>query len=372
MKPLRRKSPFPYVKPVRRKGKLYWYFSRTGQALVRLPDAWGSVEFIEACRAAIAGETAPKLEIGDERARAGSVSAAIITYLNSIDFGNLAPGTQRARRAILDRFRERFGHLPIEGLTGQRIEAILAEKAATPGAARHLFKALRGVTKVAMRARLIDADPTMGVCKPKMPDTGGYKAWSDEHIAKFEDTYPIGSRARLAEALMLYTGQRRGDIIRMGRQHIRGNFIEVRQQKTGTVLQIPLHPELLKILAAHPADNMTFLTTRTGQPFAAAGFTHWFRLKCREAGLPGLSPHGLRKAMCRRLAEAGCRANEIAAISGHVSLAEVQRYTRDADQRRTAMAAMATIEQKVSWDWKTEKIDWKTIPQVIENKKEQK
>ena len=368
---MRRKSPFPYVKPVRRNGKLYWYFSRPGQPLVRLPDAWGSAEFIEAYRAAIAGERAPKLEIGAERTKAGSVSAAIITYLNSIDFGNLAPTTGRARRAILDKFRERFGHLPIKGLTGQRIEAILAERA-TRGAARHLFKALRGVTKVAMRARLIDADPTMGVCKPKMPDTGGYKAWSDEHIAKFEDAYPIGSRERLAETLMLYTGQRRGDIIRMGRQHIRGNFIEVRQQKTGTVLQIPLHPELLKILAAHPADNMTFLTTRTGQPFAAAGFTNWFRLKCREAGLPGLSPHGLRKAMCRRLAEAGCSANEIAAISGHISLAEVQRYTRDADQRRMGKAAMARIEQKPSRDWKTEKPDWKTIPQVIENKKEQK
>jgi integrase len=86
---------------------------------------------------------------------------------------------------------------------------------------------------------------------------------------------------------------------------------------------------------------MTFLTTREGKPFTAAGFTNWFRECCNEAKLPnGLSAHGLRKSACRRLAEAGCTAHEIMSISGHASLREVQRYTAAADQARMARCAM--------------------------------
>jgi integrase len=339
---------------------------------VRLPGAWGSAEFQEAYKAAIAGETAPKVEIGASQTKAGSVSAAIVTYLNSIDFGNLALGTQRNWRFILDRFRERFGHLPLKGLTGRRIEEILAEKVATH-AARNFLKALKPVIAVAMRAGLIDADPTIGIRRPKARDTGGYQTWTDEHIAQFESFHAIGTKARLAFALLLYTGQRRGDIIRMGPQHIRNGFIHVRQAKTGATLAIPMHPELQKVLDAHPikrADFLTtFMTTKSGKPYLAGSFTQWFKRKCEEAGLPaGLSAHGLRKAMCRRLAEAGCSANEIAAISGHATLHEVARYTKAADQKRMVESAMASIEQKATRNWKTTTSDWKTKSQVIEKK----
>jgi hypothetical protein len=106
------------------------------------------------------------------------------------------------------------------------------------------------------------------------------------------------------------------DVIRMGRQHVRAGFIQVRQQKTGAFLEIPLHPALQEILRAHRVEHLTLLVTSLSQPFTPAGFTGWFRDRCREeAGLPaGLSAHGLRKAACRRLAEAGCSTNEIAAI----------------------------------------------------------
>jgi integrase len=161
---------------------------------------------------------------------------------------------------------------------------------------------------------------------------------------QFEAMHPIGSRARLAFALLLYTGQRRGDVIRMGRQQVQAGFIVVRQQKTGTVLEIPILAGLWEVLSSNPAEHLTYLTTRASEPFKAPGFTNWFRDMCRAAGLPpGLSAHGLRKATCPRFAEAGCSANEIAAISGHASLREVERYTKAADQKRMATAAMAAM-----------------------------
>ena len=127
----------------------------------------------------------------------------------------------------------------------------------------------------------------------------------------------------------------------MGRQHIDKNgAIHVRQFKTGVALTIPVHQDLQAIIDATPSEHLTFLTTEFGKPFTAEGFGQWFRRKCNEAGLPHCSAHGLRKAAARRLAEAGCTAHEIAAITGHASLREVQRYTKAADQTRLAVAAM--------------------------------
>jgi integrase len=148
-------------------------------------------------------------------------------------------------------------------------------------------------------------------------------------------------------ALLLYTAQRRGDIVRMGPQHVRTGMITVRAQKTsrttGKTLLIPIHPALAELLAATPARHLTFLTTKTGAPFSAAGFGNKVREWCDEAGLPDCTAHGLRKAQCRRLAEAGCSEHEIAAISGHESLSEIRTYTRAAEQTRMAKSAMETV-----------------------------
>ncbi|WP_354595950.1 tyrosine-type recombinase/integrase [Rhodovulum tesquicola] len=96
-----------------------------------------------------------------------------------------------------------------------------------------------------------------------------------------------------------------------------------------------------------PLKNLSFLVTAQGRPFSPAGFTNWFRDMVREAGLPdGLSPHGLRKATCRRLAEAGCTPHQIMAISGHKSLAEVTRYTVAAGRKDLAVQAMLALDRK--------------------------
>jgi integrase len=154
--------------------------------------------------------------------------------------------------------------------------------------------------------------------------------------------HPIGSRERLAFALGLFTAQRRGDVVAMGRQHIRNGLLHVTQQKTGAALAIPIHAELAAILATVPATQMTFVTTARGGSFKGKAFTQWFAVACDRAGLPSACTfHGLRKTACRRLAEAGCTVHEIAAISGHASLKEIERYTKAADQQRLAQAAMA-------------------------------
>jgi integrase len=151
----------------------------------------------------------------------------------------------------------------------------------------------------------------------------------------------------------------------MGRQHVKNGKIKVCQSKTGTVVSIPILDPLKAVLAASKADQLTFLTGPSGEPFSPGGFTNWFGKTVRAAGLPlGLSAHGLRKAMCRRLAEAGCTVHEIQAISGHVSLKEIERYTKGVEQERLANAAMARICKPIGSSLQTD-------AQAIENKEDE-
>jgi integrase len=157
----------------------------------------------------------------------------------------------------------------------------------------------------------------------------------------------------MALALMLHSAQRRGDIIRMGWQHVKGDTINVKQQKTGTPLDIAMHPELLNALASVPRTNLTFLMTKKGAPFTNAGFGNWWRDRCNEAGLPQCTAHGLRKAATVRLVEAGCTDEQIMAVTGIRSPSVLKIYKRGADQRRLARQALdmqlkTEREQKLS------------------------
>jgi integrase len=286
--------------------------------------------------AALAGE---QMAVGTKRSRPGSVSAAIAGYYTSLEFRSLAPGTQGMRRAILERFRREHGDKPMALLPPKFIMVMLGKM--KPFAARNWLKTIRGLLQFAVAQEFCPADVTQAIKLPRVK-TDGHHTWTETEIAQFETHHAIGSKARLALALGIYTGLRRGDAVALGPQHLREGMLTVRQGKTGRVIRIPVHSDLLAVLGATPSGNMAFLVTAFDKPFTAAGFGAWFRKRCDEAGLSeDCSFHGLRKAACRRLAEAGCSANEIAAISGHASLREVERYTKAADQERMARNAMA-------------------------------
>jgi integrase len=226
------------------------------------------------------------------------------------------------------------------------VKAIIDAKATTPVAANHFLQALRRLMKLAIESGWRKDDPAAGIRNIRNRSEG-FRTWAEDDIAAYEAKFPLGSRARLAFALLLYTGQRRGDVVRMGRQYLRNGVLTIQQQKTGEEVAIPMHANLKAAIDALPKDQLTFLLTGKGKPFTPAGFTNWFHECVVEAGLPaGLSAQGLRKAVCRRLAEAGCSPHEIMAISGHSTLSEVTRYTVAANRPGLAADAMEKIEAR--------------------------
>jgi integrase len=176
---------------------------------------------------------------------------------------------------------------------------------------------------------------------------GTYHTWTDAEIAQFERRWPLGTRERLAFALLLYTGQRGGDVVKMLRSDIVDGCIRVAQDKarkgTTNELMIPVHPALARALQAGPVVGMQhIITDARGKPLR--GLTDLIERAVKLAGLPARCvAHGLRKAALRRLAEHGSTTKEIAAVSGHRSLAEIERYTARADQAGLAQAAIAKL-----------------------------
>jgi integrase len=113
-------------------------------------------------------------------------------------------------------------------------------------------------------------NPTTGTKRIKSR-TDGFHTWTEEEISQFEAVHPVGGKARLALALLLYTAQRRSDVVGIGRQHIRNGVLHIKQKKTSASLAIPVHPELARIIAATPSENLTLLTTSFRKTFTAAG-----------------------------------------------------------------------------------------------------
>ena len=277
---------------------------------------------------------------GIRGAKLGSMSALIAKFYRSAEWANLSAATQRTYRGILERLRNDHGDKPVNLLERHHVKDLMASRANTPCAANNMLRMLRRLMCFAMEEDWRKDDPTFGIKMLKIKSEG-FHCWTDEELETFERQWPIGTRERLAFALLLYTFQRRGDVIRIGRQHINEGYLTILQHKTRAKLTIPVHPDLQRIIDATPSGNLTLLCTSHGHPFTDAGFGNWFRGACAAAGLPKrCAAHGLRKAACRRGAEAGWTVHQIAAWSRHKTLKEVERYTKAADQKRLAESAM--------------------------------
>lgn len=335
----------PYIHRFKdRHGRVRHYFRR-GDVRVPLPGAPGSGPFMEAYQAARDGTDQPS--IGASRTEPGTFDALAVAFYQSADFLTLAPSTQRTYRGIIERFRIKNGSRRIKKLEPQHISRILSQMVDRPAAANNLLKVLRAVMRFAVADGWRKDDPTGGVKRLRHREKG-FLTWTEEQIAQFEKAHPIGTRARLAMALLLYTGCRRGDVVTLGRQHLGADgVLRLRQHKTGALVEIPVHAELARVLEAAPKDHLTFLTTAYEKPFSAGGFYNWFVECVAEAGLPkGLGPHGLRKAIARRLVEAGATTHQTAAITGHKTLKEIERYTEEARRAEMAREGMATLRPK--------------------------
>ncbi len=320
-------------------GVVRHYFRRNGKRTA-LRGPFGSAEFwtdYNACLAEI-----PNKPVLRPAPRAKSFDALAALYFASSKYKALGKSSRTNYRRVIDGFLKAHGHRLIEQFKREHADVIIGDMADKPGAGIVLLKRIRTLVRYAIDLKWIEHDPTAGVASYRSTE---FHTWTDPELAAFEARWPSGSRQRLAYAELLYTGQRGSDAFLMARTDVHGSAIEVVQEKTGQAesdekLVIPIHPNFQRELDL-AKGNVVFLVTAWGKPFTVKGFGQFVSKAIQLAGLPArCKAHGLRKAAARRLAEAGCTAKQIQAITGHKTLAEVERYTRKADQVRLAQQAM--------------------------------
>ena len=336
------------VEDVDRHGNVRLYVRLPGRKKIRIRGVPGTNEFMRAYSDAIAAT-----DINEKRAKykcppQGSFGYICLRYFSSETFKALDISTQKWRRRSLNEICERHGDKPIVQMRANHVRKLRDEKRGKPGAARNRLKALKALFAWAMEEELAAHDPTHGV-RPVRYISTPHHTWTIDEISKFEETFPIGTRPRDALIILLYTGGRREDAVRLGPRHIRNDriiFCQAKNEHRKPVeVDIPMHPDLAEIVRRIPAQNTTFLMTEYGKPFTPNGFGNAFRKWCNRAGLPHCSAHGLRKATATLLAESGATAHEIMSVTGHQTLEEVERYTRNARRQVLADSAMAKLRR---------------------------
>jgi integrase len=317
------KLKLPYlVEDADRHGNVRVYVRVKGHAKVRIRQIPGSPGFLDAYREALRVLKSPaavQIRKEPQKIKTGTVRWLGRLYMTSAEFRYLEPLTQRTRAAILEScFAEPLkpgshlimGEVPIDQFQPKHVKVIRDRKAAKPGAARNRLKALRCLFTWAVEAEHAKRNVAREV-RPIRYASAGFYTWTVDDVRRFEAHHPIGSKARLAMALLLFTGQRRSDVVLFGPRHAADGVLRFVPRKTRKKvpksMELPLLPQLEAVIAATVTGESTFLVTDQAKPkgFTSNGFGNRFREWCDQAGLPHCSAHGLRKAGACIAAEGG-------------------------------------------------------------------
>jgi integrase len=281
-------------------------------------------------------------------------------YFGSGEFAGLDPVSQRRIRTIIDSclqtdFKgEPMRACPVSMLTAAKIKFLRDAKMATKGAANKRLQYLSAMFGWAVEDGCMLSNPVRDVKKLKYA-TDGFHTWTVEEVQQFERQFPIGTKPRLALALMLYLGVRRSDVVKIGPGIVKEGVLSLVPQKTRykrlTISYKPILPELARIIETTKIGTGSFLETARGKAFSAAGFGNWFRDRCNEAGLQHCTCHGLRKAGATIAAERGATTNQLMAIFVWTTPHQAEVYTRKADRKlltREGMKLCFHVRERVA------------------------
>jgi integrase len=336
------------------------YVRRFGRR-IRIKEAPGTPAFLEAYGEAVrelsSRRQAPSPLAIKKPHPPGSLGWLGARYFASTEFRGLDGQSQATRRGVLegcfaapftDTDPDPMGDCPLEHVSPAKIKRLRDLKAGLPGAANNRRKYLSAMFAWALEQTppLMKTNPARDVKRIRYA-TDGFHTWSIEEVEQFRARHAIGTKARLALELLLFVGVRRGDLVALGRQHVKGAALRFVPRKTrykrARMSEKPILPILADALARSPVGDLTFLVTEYGKPFTAKGFGGWFRERCDEAGLPHCTAHGLRKAGATIAAENGASIHMLMAMYDWDTPGQAKVYTDAADRKRLAAEGMPLI-----------------------------
>jgi integrase len=326
-----------------RHGKPVWYVRVGKGQRIRIRTRYGTPEFEAAYSAAVYGERASK---PGTRAAPHSLQWLWDAYRQTENWLRLAPTTRYQRETIMAHVLKESGNVPFAAITKAHILAGLDRRATTPAAARNWLKTVKGLFQWAAEREHVIVDPTAAVKYPKPRKGQGFTPWTRDDITAYQERWPLGTRQRVWLDVILYTGLRRGDVRRVGRQHARNSVISMRTEKGGETITVtlPVLPVLQRTLDAGPIGDLAWCCGERGGPFTKESFGNAFAEAARLAGVRK-SAHGVRKIAATIAAENGATAHQLMAIFGWLNIKQAEHYTREAERARLAAQAMATLDE---------------------------
>ena len=294
-----RPRPPHLQREITRHGKAVWYVRVGRGPRVRIRADYGTPEFDAEYRAAFGGAPARKAVPSQT-----SLQWLLVRYRETTAWTHLSEATRRQRDNIFKGVIETAGHEPYARITKATIIAGKERRAATPAQARNFLDAMRGLFRWAVDAGFVKADPTAGVSNPSRKKTDGFIPWTEDPVAAYEERWPIGTRQRVWLDVLLYTGLRRGDAVRLGRQYVRAGSIKTEKSRFTVEVPVIVLPVLQRTLDAGPCGDLAFIAGANGRPLTKESFGNEFKAACKEAGVPG-SAHGVRKRAATRMADNG-------------------------------------------------------------------
>jgi integrase len=337
------------------RGNPIWTYREGHGPRIRINEVFGTQAFEEAYFKArlTYGHTDAPVEApkpgGLSPTNPASLAWLIDQFLRSPGQRQMAEGTQKQRRNVLGRIAKKNGSVPFRAISDETISDLRDDIAATGKltAANTAVAHLRLVFDWAVEKKHLAKNPCLGVKGVKYKG-GTNHVWSEAEVDQFEAAYPLGTRERLAYALMLYSGQRGVDVVKVGRQHTTtGSLSGIDAQKTGKAIKVWMLPVLQEAIdACNEKGDLTFLLDpNTGAPFNIERFGRWFRAACDKAGVPKCTPHGLRHLGATRLAAAGAKHQTLQAIYGW-NLQTAIRYTQTAEHDAIAKAEIHLLAKR--------------------------
>ena len=333
----------PYLKrETTRHGTTVWYVRIGHGPRTRLRAPYGSEDFQREYEAAIAGE---RIAARASRTLPHSLQWLWDSYRQTDNWLRLSATTRYQRENIMKAALATSGAAPFAEIKKRHIVAGLDRRAATPAYARNFFKTMRGLFQWAAEREHIAVDPTVGIKAPKPRKGQGFPAWTGDDVAVYHKRWPVGTRQRVWIDVLLFTGLRRGDAARVGRQHERDGIVTLRMEKGGEqiVLTLPVLDVLRRTLEAGPTGDLAWICGERGEPFVKESFGNAFSEAARIAGVPK-SAHGVRKIAATIAAENGATESELEAIFGWRGGRMAAHYTQAANRARIATQAIQKLD----------------------------
>lgn len=316
-----------------RHGTTVWYVRIDHGPRIRIKEPYGTKAFYKAYDAAIRGLPAPP----PGKAVSGSLRWLVDQWKLSPDWFQTKVATKKQRENILLHVLQTAGNEDLMHITAAAVEEGRDRRMTTPAAANNYLKTMRALFRWAKAKKHVSVDPTTEVGF-LTNDTVGFPPWTGDDVKRYCERWPDGSRERLALLILLYTGLRRGDVVRLGPDHVNAGAITICLEKTAQDVTIPILPPLAQALTVGPVGSRTFIALPNGKARSKENFGNWFREACRAAGVKK-SAHGIRKLSARLVAEGGASEEIMMAWFGWTTIGMSQVYTRAANKAKLARKA---------------------------------